>query len=118
MGVEAVVIVIATDDETRVVSDVIAITSDAATDDEVDATDVDQMTNKTRWIRLPIPMFLGTYFPPSPYSSILKLLLSIAVVGGQVGLRNPEVQRQEQTSQHPDPCFNSALIPILALCCA
>ena len=118
MGVEAVVIVIATDDEIRVVSGGIAITSDAATDDEVDAIDVDRMTNKTRWIRLPILTCLGTCSPPSPHSSMLKPLLSIAVVGGQAGLRSPEVPRQEQTSQHPDPCFNSALIPILALCCA
>ena len=74
MGVEAVVIVIVTDDETRVVSDVIAITSDAATDDEVDATDVDRMTNKIRWIHLPTPTFPGTSSPPSPRSSMLKLL--------------------------------------------
>ena len=71
MGVEAVVIVIATDDETRVVSGGIAITSDVATDDVVDATDVDLMTNKTRWIRLPIPTFLGKSSPPSPRSSML-----------------------------------------------
>ena len=71
MGVEAVVIVIATDDETRVVSGGIAITSDAATDDEVDATDVDRMTNKTRWIRLPTPTFPGTSSLPSPHFSML-----------------------------------------------